>query len=63
MAIDAGVVEQQVRHAKHLGSAVGRPVRDVFNELDLTPEQVAKTTEVVPRHLALAAGEVTRLPH
>ncbi|WP_169165117.1 hypothetical protein [Cellulomonas taurus] len=55
-AIKAGVEERRVRLAEQQGELVAGAIRAILADLGLTPEQQAKVSEVVPRHLRLLAG-------
>lgn len=50
-AIAAGIEERRVRLAESQGALLADVIRRILGELDLTPEQSAKVSEVVPRHL------------
>lgn len=55
-AIKAGIEERRVRLAEQQGALVADVIRGILGELALTPEQAAKVSEVVPRHLRLLIG-------
>lgn len=52
MAIKAGVEERTVRVAETYGQTIGMLLERVFGDLRLTPEQLERARESVPRHLA-----------
>jgi hypothetical protein len=55
-AIKAGIEERRVRLAEQQGALVADVIRGILGELALTPDQAAKVSEVVPRHLRLLIG-------
>lgn len=50
-ALQAGVEERRVRLAESQGAMLADVIRRILGDLDLTAEQTAKVSEVVPRHL------------
>lgn len=50
-AIAAGLAERQVRLAEQQGHLLASVIKAILGDLDLTPEQQARATAVVPRHL------------
>lgn len=55
-AIKAGIEERRVRLAEAQGALVIKAINSILNDLDLSAEQAARISEVVPRHLrALSA--------
>jgi hypothetical protein len=50
-AISAGVEERRVRLAEQQGSLLATVIQAILRDLDLSPEQAAKVSTVVPRHL------------
>jgi hypothetical protein len=55
-AISAGIEERRVRLAESQGALLADVIRRILGDLDLTPEQSAKVSEVVPRHLRSVAA-------
>lgn len=56
-AIAAGIAERQVRLAEEQGALLVGVIRAILVDLNLTAEQSAAVTEVVPRHLrAVSTG-------
>lgn len=56
-AIRAGIEERRVRLAESQGALVAEAIRAILKDLNLTDDQQARVSEVVPRHLrALASG-------
>lgn len=55
-AIKVGIEERRVRLAEQQGALVADVIRGILGELALTPEQAARVSEVVPRHLRLLIG-------
>jgi hypothetical protein len=56
-AIRAGIEERRVRLAEAQGALIAQAIRSILGDLQLSPEQQARVSEVVPRHLrALSAG-------
>jgi hypothetical protein len=55
-AISAGIEERRVRLAESQGALLADVIRRILGDLNLTPEQSALVSEVVPRHLRLVAG-------
>jgi hypothetical protein len=55
-AISAGIEERRVRLAESQGAILVQVIRAILGDLDLTAEQQAKVTAVVPRHLRAVAG-------
>jgi hypothetical protein len=54
-AIAAGIEERRVRLAESQGALLADVIRRILGDLDLTPEQSARVSEVVPRHLRAVA--------
>lgn len=55
-AIRAGIEERRVKLAEAQGALVVKAINAILNDLDLSAEQAAKISDVVPRHLrALSA--------
>lgn len=54
-ALAAGIEERRVRLAESQGALLADVIRRILGELDLSPEQSAKVSEVVPRHLRAVA--------
>lgn len=52
LAIDAGIAERQVRIAEQFGETIATLLRGVLEDLRLTPEQMDRAREIVPRRLA-----------
>lgn len=50
-AIRVGIEERRVRLAEQQGELVAQVIRAILADLQLTPEQLARVPEVVPRHL------------
>ena len=50
-AISAGIEERRVRLAEQQGALLAGVIRGILGDLDLTPDQAARVSEVVPRHL------------
>jgi hypothetical protein len=57
-AIAAGLAERQVRLAERQGVLIVAAMRNILDELRLTPEQQAAAAEIVGRNLRAIAGEV-----
>jgi hypothetical protein len=55
-AIRAGIEERRVRLAEAQGALVIKAINAILNDLDLSAEQAAKISEVVPRHLRALAS-------
>ncbi len=53
--IAAGVEERRVRLAEQQGSMLAGVIKAILGDLDLSPEQAAKVSSVVPRHLRAVA--------
>lgn len=59
-AIKAGVEERRVKVEEHRATMLVDVLGNIFDNLDLTDEQLAKVNELVPQALlGLAAGELT----
>lgn len=54
-AIKAGVQERQIKLAEQEGALVAEVIKAILDQLDLSPEQVARVPEVVPAQLRLLA--------
>jgi hypothetical protein len=50
-ALAAGIEERRVKLAEQQGALVAGVIRAILGDLDLTADQQAKVSEVVPRHL------------
>ncbi len=56
-ALDAGVEERQVQLAERMGNLMADTVQRIIDDLDLTPQQATKFTQIAPRHIKrLAVG-------
>lgn len=55
-AIRAGIEERRVKLAESQGALLVQVIRAILGDLDLTAEQQAKVSDVVPRHLRAVAG-------
>lgn len=55
-AISAGIEERRVKLAEAQGALVASVIRRILGDLDLSPGQMEKVAEVVPRHLRALAG-------
>ena len=55
-AIRAGIEERRVRLAEEQGQLVAHAIRAILTDLGLTPEQQARVSEIVPRHLRALAS-------
>lgn len=55
-AIRAGIEERRVKLAEAQGALVVKAINAILNELDLSAEQAAKVSDVVPRHLRALAS-------
>lgn len=55
-AIKAGIEERRVRLAEQQGALVAQAIRAILDDLHLTPDQTARVSEVVPRHLRALAS-------
>lgn len=59
-AIKAGVEERRIKVEEHRATMMVDALGDIFDNLDLTDEQLAKVNDLVPKALlGLAAGELT----
>lgn len=54
-AINAGIEERKVRLAEQQGSMLAGVIKAILGDLELSPEQAAKVSTVVPRHLRSVA--------
>lgn len=54
-AINCGIEERKVRLAEQQGALLAGVIKNILGDLDLTPQQAAKVSEVVPRHLRSVA--------
>jgi hypothetical protein len=52
MALDAGASEKQIAFAEKYGRELAEVIRNVFRELDLTPEQKQLAPAVIQKHLS-----------
>lgn len=50
-AIRAGIEERRVKLAESQGEQVAQAIRGILADLQLTPEQLARVPDIVPRHL------------
>ena len=58
-ALKAGVEERQIRLAERQGDLVAAAIEAILGDLELSPAQQARVSEVVPRHLrAITAGDM-----
>jgi len=57
-ALSAGVEERRVQLAEQQGVMLAGVIRAVLGDLDLSPEQQARVSEVVPRHLRAVNSSV-----
>ncbi|HEY6116777.1 MAG TPA: hypothetical protein VI172_12540 [Candidatus Dormibacteraeota bacterium] len=55
VAIAAGIEERKVRLAEQQGAMLAGVIKAILGDLDLTPEQQAMVSTVVPRHLRAVA--------
>ncbi|MGW1744586.1 hypothetical protein ACWCRD_03000 [Streptomyces sp. NPDC002092] len=56
-AIRAGIEERRVRLAESQGALVAEVIRKILGDLQLTPDQQALVSQVVPRHLRALASD------
>lgn len=56
-AIKAGIEERRIRLAESQGALVAQVIKAILADLDLTAEQQARVSEVVPRHLRALASD------
>jgi hypothetical protein len=54
-AINCGIEERKVRLAEQQGALLAGVIKNILGDLDLSPAQAAKVSEVVPRHLRSVA--------
>ena len=54
-AINCGIEERRVRLAEQQGAMLAGAIKAILGDLDLSPEQAAKVSVVVPRHLRAVA--------
>lgn len=54
-AISAGIEERRVKLAEQQGALLASVIRGILGDLELTPAQAARVSEVVPRHLRAMA--------
>lgn len=54
-ALQAGVEERRVRLAESQGAMLAGVIRAILGDLDLSAEQQARVSEIVPRHLRAVA--------
>lgn len=54
-AISCGIEERRVRLAEQQGAMLAGAIKAILGDLDLSPEQAAKVSVVVPRHLRAVA--------
>lgn len=50
-AIKAGIEERRVKLAESQGEQVAQAIRGILDDLRLTPEQIARVPDIVPKHL------------
>ena len=50
-AIRAGIEERRVKLAEAQGEQVAQAIRGILDDLKLTPEQIARVPDIVPKHL------------
>lgn len=55
-ALKAGIEERRVRLAEDQGALMAQVIRGILADLQLTPEQQARSGEVAARHLRLVAS-------
>jgi hypothetical protein len=55
-AIRAGIEERRVRLAESQGALVAHAIKAILADLNLTTEQQARVSEIVPRHLRALAS-------
>jgi len=55
-AIRAGIEERRVQLAEQQGALVAEAIRRILDDLQLTPEQLGRVGDIVPRHLRAIAG-------
>jgi hypothetical protein len=55
-ALKAGVEERMIRLAEGMGDRLATMLEAIFNELQLTPEQMDKAPDIVHRQLVLLEG-------
>jgi hypothetical protein len=51
VAIASGLEERRVRLAEQQGAMLASVIKNILGDLDLSPEQQGRVSEVVPRHL------------
>lgn len=54
-AIRAGIEERRVKLAENQGALVAQVIRAILGDLQLSPDQLARVPEIVPRHLRALA--------
>lgn len=54
-AINCGIEERRVRLAEQQGALLAGVIKGILGDLDLTPDQAAKVSTIVPRHLRAVA--------
>jgi hypothetical protein len=54
-AIQAGIEERKVRLAEQQGAMLASVIKNILGDLDLTPQQQARVSVVVPQHLRAVA--------
>lgn len=59
MAISLGIAERSVRLAEQYGETLGRLIKGILEDLDLSPEQMANAPGVVRKHLVLVSTSPT----
>lgn len=55
-AIALGLAERAVKLAEQYGSTLGRLIRGILDDLNLTPEQQERVPTIVRRHLVMVEG-------
>lgn len=55
-ALRAGVAERQIKLAEKHGHLLAQVIRGIYADLDLTPDQQARSGEIAARHLRLVSG-------
>jgi hypothetical protein len=50
-AIRAGIEERRVKLAEAQGEQVAQAIRGILDDLRLTPEQISRVPDIVPKHL------------
>lgn len=58
-AIRAGIDERRVQLAEQQGALVAEAIRRILDDLNLSPEQLGRVADIVPRHLRAIAGGIS----